>query len=74
MARVAKIQGDVFDTVVVVPNTVEYALSTGATPNDGDIRVTPIILGNVVNTEAFNIPAIILPTLSKFVTAPASKK
>jgi len=65
MARVAQIQGDVFDTIVVVENTVEYVLSTGATPNEGDIRVTPVILGKAQNVDAFNIPAIVLPSLTK---------
>jgi hypothetical protein len=65
MARVAKIQGDVFDTIVVQAGVVEYVLSNNVTPNDSDVRVTPVILGKAQNTEAFNIPAVIVDAIRK---------
>lgn len=71
MARVAKIQGDVIDTVVVVPGVAEYVISTFDSPNlvDGatvqDIRVTPVILGKPQNTTGFTIPNHLLASIKK---------
>lgn len=62
MARVAQIKGDVQDIVTVIPKTVEYSIST---VEDENVRVTPIILGKVQNTSAFEIPKVIVDYLVK---------
>ena len=74
MARVAKIQGDVFETLTVVPNTVEYVLSTVATPEDENaVRVTPVILGKAQNTSAYTIPSLIVDALRNYTTPSTTK-
>ncbi len=62
MARVAKIKGTAskFSTLVVVPNTVEYTFTE---TEENGIRVTPVILGKVQNSAAYEIPGNVLAHL-----------
>lgn len=59
MPRTAKPVEGILSTVVVVPGTVEYHISAG-TVNDGDLKITPVILGKLRNSDAIELPSAVV--------------